>query len=1015
MIKLNITILLFLISLKSFSCELTSPTRHTNPDSTEGGLVSSQAKVAPTAYIGYNAKVCDSAWVDGNAKVLDHAIVKGSAWVREFSTVKENAVITDNAVLWGNQGYPVVVGEEALVSGSSRVLAGTKIDGKARVLDNATLRSVTVGGNARICGGYFVVKETILDDYYCKDSILESRAEVTLVNYKEDFFNEITDELEFKTNLYDFDLNANAFIIYVNNEQVDPENVLVERKRVLVSNVILREGENTVYFSGRDEYGKLIDSRSFSFIAGSGTKEISFLSNGNPIATGLNVNAEFTYESYAYKASTSFQGGVLELVGVPDGMEGIKFKVSGVGDEGYFLEEYASLSDLPSSITLSNFPSFINNNGNLVTLSDWEISHPENVELGENKSGKEIHIHSEPNEVVAISKTFHLKKNQHGIHLDLKMLNPNKVLSANTKVEVIVTSETHQTFDSQTFTLGDLNSSESLNLSFLKKSKSDGLYSVVIKLFSDQEQTLSFFGVTITDVFVDFKPMNFYAEVKDGKAPLVDTYNVTSCKQQDFFLLEEKLFQIIKDEVTFFSAAQNTPMMPSFKTNRIFGTITIYGLRYNRVRDIKLIVEQDEKELFRLPLSPCAMERFNYLRGIPLDTVHLVGNDSLVHYLFEVDKEDLKKVNSIKEINNKKVAARVSMKLEVEIQHNNPKFKTIFSPEKKLKVFSTPNLSEDYIHNKNVSVEDYNTKSYKVLKTGGDKWIYPTYQKMFEDLMQTSKVDGKPLITVNDISKLNGGRFHGHKTTHDTGIDADLFFSGWSGERFDLTKYRKHEDWMSYLDKLEQFFIETGMFNHHIKDYYMTVEQKGVSLEVAKSYLESRFKNRCIGNRFITFTEKKNTGSLIRNVKDHYRHFHLRFNEPSDDTSTYDFLPLVMPPIDIGQLKFSVSEGQLQIRPLEEFENDFSDKFILWRIQNKPGFKDKDLQIGYGQWPEEALPSKMMSKTNSSFPLYIYIVLGKKGTGECSCYKVEVDAESNPDEIIIANNKQKDRRNCYED
>jgi len=56
-----------------------------------------------------------------------------------------------------------------------------------------------------------------------------------------------------------------------------------------------------------------------------------------------------------------------------------------------------------------------------------------------------------------------------------------------------------------------------------------------------------------------------------------------------------------------------------------------------------------------------------------------------------------------------------------------------------------------------------------------------------------------------------------------------------------------------------------------------------------------------------------------------------------------------------------------------------------------------------------------MSKTDSTFPLYIYLVLGKKGTGECSCYKVEVDAESNPDEIIIASNENKDRRNCYED
>src|SRR5690554_4935825 len=144
-------IILLLHPFGSYACEMISPVRHTNPDSTVGGLVSSKAKVSPTAYIGYDAKVCDSAWVDGNARILDRAIIQGNAWIKEFSTVKGNAVVGDNVVVWGNQGYPVVIEGEASVYENARILAGTRISGQSNVYGNVSLTSSEVSEKARVC------------------------------------------------------------------------------------------------------------------------------------------------------------------------------------------------------------------------------------------------------------------------------------------------------------------------------------------------------------------------------------------------------------------------------------------------------------------------------------------------------------------------------------------------------------------------------------------------------------------------------------------------------------------------------------------------------------------------------------------------------------------------------------------------------------------------------------------------------------------------------------------------
>lgn len=113
-----------------------------------GGMVSEQAQVADTVYVGPFAKICGhcklsgEAFVFGNAWIFDKAEVSGSAEIFGNARVFGNAKITGDAKVYG---FSVVYGD-AVVSGVAEVSE------KAEVGGNARINNARIGGESKILG-----------------------------------------------------------------------------------------------------------------------------------------------------------------------------------------------------------------------------------------------------------------------------------------------------------------------------------------------------------------------------------------------------------------------------------------------------------------------------------------------------------------------------------------------------------------------------------------------------------------------------------------------------------------------------------------------------------------------------------------------------------------------------------------------------------------------------------------------------------------------------------------------
>lgn len=1020
---MRITFLFLLIYLilsnHVFACEMTSAYRHTNPDSSEGGLVNSKAKVAATAYLAYEAKVCDSAWVDGNAKVLDQAVIKGNAWVREFSTVKDKAVIDEHAVLWGNQGFPVQVSDSSVIAGSTKILAGTTIQGNARVSGEATIKSSTIGGNARICGGFILSEKKIYDDYFCTDSKLESRADIEIINYKNNILNEISDEIEFGTRLYDFYPDRSVYVIWVNGLQIEPESILVEKKKVRAVGLTLKEGENFITFKGRDEYQKEIKDHSFSFIAGSQSKSIQlFMESKNiPIKSKLEIGV--IYGDKELEAIYDYHDGFINLKGIPE--EGkLGLAIRGVFDGGYLLKSFPNINDIPATLDIENFSSYINNNLDFQSLDDWSISHPENVEILPEKSGRKMQIRSNVLETVTVSKNLKLSKSKRGVHVKFNFNNSRKSINSNSKVQISLVSSDHKIVESRTFNQKDLIRSNNV-ASFYKGVDAEGFYSLVVTLFPNNDDVINILGIDEADIFISFNPMNFFANNKVNNS-LISTNllgNKEKCDDEDFFLFDEEKYKVLRDEnLSYFSAAKETPLMENFNENRVFGNVIIDGIYPAHIAELELVILQEEKELFRTGLSMCAKERLK-----KLVTYHnsnkliLRGEDSLVHYLFAIEKSKLGLIKTTRMTEDGILPNEIFLRVDVHLQR--PVLSTFSSPILPLEVLSTPQLPNRYaVLGRG---ENYDSMTKGILKTGGDKWINPAYQNIFESIMQVN-YGGKELLRVNDISKLNGGPFPIH-TEHKDGLSADIFFLKNQRDYFDLRKIKKDSEWKIFLDTLEFYLKRTAGNNNFIEDYYISLESE--QLESAKSQMYKRFKNRCIGNRFITFPSAASTGSLFRDVVGHADHLHLNFKRLDGVKGVKpDVITNPFPQLDINKLEFVAGEGgETVIQPREKYAAEFSDKYILWRFQDKRGFADKDMLVAFGEWTQNYTgpidPASQFTKNESKllldFPVvYGYIVLGQLKSGECSCYRVEMVKDDSQLKIVNDELKKSNRIDCYD-
>lgn len=108
-----------------------------------GGLVSSKAKVAATAYVGPDA-VVNGGTVSGNARIEDFAVINGG-------TISDNAVVRGRALVTAGK-----ISGDAVLEDDAWLVSGT-ISGKAKVGAISIIVNTTVTDNAQVYGVMWAV------------------------------------------------------------------------------------------------------------------------------------------------------------------------------------------------------------------------------------------------------------------------------------------------------------------------------------------------------------------------------------------------------------------------------------------------------------------------------------------------------------------------------------------------------------------------------------------------------------------------------------------------------------------------------------------------------------------------------------------------------------------------------------------------------------------------------------------------------------------------------------------
>lgn len=1015
-----------LFSLKAFSCEMVSPVRHTNPDGTTGGLVSKGAKVESSVFVGHDARICGQAWVEGNARILGSSVVKDDSWIRENSIIQERANVGGSAVVWGSKALPAVVSGDSKVYGNAKILAGTKISGRSTVYGSVTLNRSELSGEAKVCEGYILNDQDIGDDYFCSTQEVLSRATLNLITYDEKAINKKSESIVFEIEGYNFTSDRNVFQVTINGSPVDPNNISVGRSRLsIAASELIIDGENEISFTGRDEFGKKISSAVYSFIVGTSSRSIDILQQSG--AESYKTSATFTFDGKEYLGKTSYKNGQMVIEAIPETLTFSKVVISGIGKNNLFNESFSAVNEIPSSITASAVPVFNNNILDFSQgLSGWSISHPEHVVLVDEGATTRLDVQPDTAERVELAKTFRLGRDKKGFGVRFK-INTNllRLYSGSEKVQVILASTTDRKIEIFDYTLNQLklfkknndNQSE-LNVQIPKDSQETSDYTVLIRLLPNpaaslnDDSWLSLLGIQAMKIFIDFRPMNFspYMLSGDPRIPFTTPAGGPDCNDPLYDVGYNQRLKGYEDNMPFFSVG-TFPMLNFLTENRIFGRLSISGVPKSKIASVRLIGEQNGVQKFSVGLSKCSLEKLTST-GIPGQSPTSLFNIShgynLVHHLFAVGAFELSTIDPTTTIIvegengesvNKVVGADISLRIEAVIQDTFSNV-TFLSTPKIRKVLASPQMSVDFTYKPKENVDYYDVWGRGLVRTGGDKWIQPVLAPVITSLFSPYHFPGGSEWQINDMSKLNGGYFHPHKSTHEAGLDADVIFSEIGDVKFNLLANYTKTQWGILLGRLESFLDQNKPYNGYIVDYNLTTTDIGT----AEDYVNSRLMNRCLGDRFVSLTSAKRTGSLVRNVPDHTDHYHVRFNGLDSDGGATNVarngtgIYKIPVDADLPDFWFSLdSDGHnLQIEPRDEVSEKYSSRYILWRFQDRAGFTDTDLVAEYDKWP----PSKVLKSNHliqkptahkSDVLKYIYVTVGNKGTGWCVSREIEID------------------------
>ena len=144
-----------------------NPWENYHTHSNGGGIVSDNANVADSVYVGKNAKVMGNATVSGNVRIEDYAVVQDSATVQDNAIISGYAIVAENAVISGNAR----VDDTGLVMGRSQVGGNAKVIESACVYGNTKMSENAVAkGNAFVMADSVISGQGVVDGDYYDDS-----------------------------------------------------------------------------------------------------------------------------------------------------------------------------------------------------------------------------------------------------------------------------------------------------------------------------------------------------------------------------------------------------------------------------------------------------------------------------------------------------------------------------------------------------------------------------------------------------------------------------------------------------------------------------------------------------------------------------------------------------------------------------------------------------------------------------------------------------------------------------
>lgn len=329
-----------------------NPWENYHEHSNGGGLVSDNANVADSVYVGKNAKVMGNATVSGNARIEDYAVVQDSATVKDNAVVSGYAIIAENAVISGNARIDdtgLVMGR-ADISGNAKVIESACVYGDTKMSENAIAK-----GNAFVMADGKLSGQGIVDgDYYDDSGKTISKGTsygwTSTQSYADN--RPYTDKLIYS---YEFDIDSTlSFNDKYNSTYGMNYGAEWEYNRTSAKGVLTFNGHDFAELDKSVLYTKDIDIQTSIINRGDGT--VLFFGDDNShiklTADGNNLTAEFMLDGKTEK---------LTAENVHSGTQWAKIRLILDGDKGKIIVNSKTVAEGEITINPDDIASAVEN------------------------------------------------------------------------------------------------------------------------------------------------------------------------------------------------------------------------------------------------------------------------------------------------------------------------------------------------------------------------------------------------------------------------------------------------------------------------------------------------------------------------------------------------------------------------------------------------------------------------------------------------------------------------------